>query len=254
MSDTLNTLADLTPQQLEVPLYVIYSSDSLTSIVNYLRRLDAGKVGPARIDYDRSGQETDRTIVVMEPSVFARLKELGLSEYRSRPGEMRVASYVIKSGKLASPSEETGQKWEFYIPFPQTMELSADEVRVQLQAKLDALVEFGYFASDEVRLVIPLVNRDFGQAKGHAIISFAPSVPRTTIIATRIVLNYSKWHLELATAIVKCVYRQERVNNHFRVDRQDHQDHPSVRGRALVRDGNSSARNTYSRLKSQICP
>lgn len=174
------------------PVYVIYSRWSVSEIKNFLCKYASTPtdIGPMRIDYTRSGQETDRTIVILNPTLYQRLVKEGFST-KKYPTDFSIAVYKLRKYNLP-PVNSTPN---FFIRLPEHHSLLASDYRLQVQNKLTDLVLWGFFKRENFRIDIPLVSRQSDEARGTCFVFF-DNVPVETIAMAKIILDETYWKTE----------------------------------------------------------
>jgi hypothetical protein len=188
------------------PLFLIHSPWSLRELENFLFHFGNGKVGPLRIDYDRDGKETNRTLAILDESVFADLVKKGYTRSdNSEPTEQycpvgwetrrpyrNFSIYRYKIRPYEYP--RNGFTTNLIVSLPQ--DLSVEECRRQLDAKMSILAGFNLLKKEDYQLSLPLSSRVSGQAKGIAFITFQKEVDPQLPIVVRAILNGSHWKVE----------------------------------------------------------
>ena len=173
----------------ELPVYVVHSQLSVEDIRKTLTGLNAGHVGTVKIDYDRFGKETNRTIVIAEPSVYTAAVEAGLG-VRSRKFDFAIMPYELRDHNKPF----TDCLYSLYIPFPKEFDLSAQDARKQIEAFLEELVAFGLFADNDCyRITVPLKSREIGEPRGSVFVTFAKEVPDHAIELAKVVIDHNTW-------------------------------------------------------------
>lgn len=171
-----------------LPVYIVHSSLAIEEIRAILRGLNAGQVGLVKIDYDRSGKETNRTIVVAEPSVYEAAVEAGLGK-RSRKLDFAIAPYELREHN--KPFKDC--LYSFFIPFPKSFDLSANDARSQVVDLFDGLCQFGLLPADSYRVTVPLKSRESGDAKGSVFVTFAEEASSYAIQLAKVVVDHHVW-------------------------------------------------------------
>lgn len=191
-------------------VFVVYSRMALASIIDVLEGLNAGAVGPCRIDYDREGNETNRTIVVADKSVFETAVSAGLDR-RIFGRDFTIARYELREHN--APRE--GHLYKFFIRLPHELSLSGAEVLNQVTAKFNDLVEFGILPAGGYKISVPLKSRETGDIKGGAFVTFNKSVDPLAIQLAKVIIDDTYWVTldkegEEEFEILRCLWARER--------------------------------------------
>lgn len=186
---------------------VIFSRWPLGDICAFLEDELAAQreqIGVMRIDRFK-GQETNRTIVLLEKSLF-NFAEKKRSEWQRQRVDFKLTEYELRPHNF--PKE--GYTRNFYIPLPE--QIPGDEARAQLQNKIDVLVSFGMFGKDEVpRLKIPLKSRETGDHRGQAFITFARETSDQTVALARVLLSDTRLYTsEHDYELMKCFWAKHK--------------------------------------------
>jgi hypothetical protein len=171
------------------PVYLVHSHLSVAEIRNVLTDLQAGVIGSLKIDYDRSGHETSRTIVVAEPSVYDAAVAAGLGR-KSRKLDFAITPYELREHN----KPYTNCIYSFFIPFPKTFDLSAQEAKRQVEAMFSDLVDFDLLGENDFNIKVPLKTRDDnGEAMGLIFVTFGRNVSNEIIELTKVAIDHSTW-------------------------------------------------------------
>lgn len=172
-----------------MPVCVIYSGMCLSAIREFLLTFGpTDKVGTMRINYDRDGFETDRTICVLDQTIFDKAVAAGFDK-RKTGIDFSVAAYRL--GDRNYPRE--GFTSNFYLPLPRELELTETLIIKQVETKIKQLVTFGDLPAACYKITIPKVSRETGALRGSCFVSFQPNVPLTAIATTRVALDSTAW-------------------------------------------------------------
>lgn len=172
----------------KLPVYIVHSQLSVDDIRKTLVDLDAGSVGTVKIDYDRFGKETNRTIVIAEPSVYEAAVAAGLDK-RSRKFDFAITPYELREHNQPF----TNCLYSFYIPFPKDFDISAQDARKQVEGLFDELVNHGLLEDGSYRVSVPLKSREIGEPRGHVFVTFSRDVTDRVIELAKVAIDHSLW-------------------------------------------------------------
>ena len=182
---------------------VIFSRLPLRYICKFLEE-DLGSteddIGVIKIDRKRDGTETNRTIVLLKKSLLDKAKESGYTE-SNRNLDFKMVEYEVRQYNL--PKE--GYTSNFFIPIPK--EVGGENIRHQLQNKIDVLTKFGLFGEIKPYLNIPIESRETGNHKGRAFITFPRNMDMKIAALARICLHDTRIYLdEDKFELMKCYW------------------------------------------------
>ena len=188
------------------PVFIIFSQWTIPEIEDYLYSVadNEDQIGTVRIDYFK-GEQTDRTIVVMDPSLYHKFRDNFASGFSMTPYDIRHHWY---------PQEKIGETFNFFIPLPSTLSTAA--CREGLRIKMKELVNFGMFKSEsDYGIFIPVADREGTEHTNRAYVEFDQDVDCDAVVMARCVLSYSKWSYKNShivgsnDALVKCYYKKD---------------------------------------------
>ena len=160
-------------------LYIVYSKRSLDDIHNFLLSYGSEEeIGPSRIMYYQ-GKETDRTAILLSPTVYSKLVEDG---YGRRGGDFNIVPYQLRDYDL--PKE--GQRSLF---FPLPKDWKGSECRSCIGDLVDTAARLGLFEVGKYKLNIPLYTRTSDVHKGVAFLHFDKEVTTDSIAYLRAFLH-----------------------------------------------------------------
>jgi len=195
--DAQNTTTQTVTEQVSKPLapYVVavcFSQWTLNQIVGFLEEKASAtedEMGVMRVDRFK-GNDTNRTIILMTRELFDRAEKNDLTR-RQKGLDFVLDEYELRDGNF--PKE--GFTRNFFITVPET--LSTEEVKAQLQNKLDVLCRFGMFDKDQQpRLKIPLKSRDTGEHRKQAFVTFSRDTSDEVIALARVLLHDTRLYLD----------------------------------------------------------
>lgn len=195
-----------TDKDLKFPVFIIFSQWTIPEIEDHMYSMadNEDQIGTVRIDYFK-GEQTDRTIVVMDPSLYHKFRDDPVQGFSITPYDIRPHWY---------PHEKIGETFNFFIPLPSI--LSAAACREGLRVKMKELVHFGMFKSEnDYGIFIPIANREGTEHTNRAYVEFDSNVDSDAVVMARCVLSYSKWsyknnHLDSTSdVLVKCYYKKD---------------------------------------------
>ena len=177
---TSPSTAPTTPPTYKV--VVIYSGWPLSSIKDKLYEFGTGSdFGMFRVDRYK-GEETNRTICLMTVNFFDSLMRSGYSK-RKYGEDFCCSEYKLRDHNFPKDGESNN----LFISLPK--ELSASECRQQLLSKMDQIMEFGVFGSDEMKINVPMRSRENDIHNGSAFITFKREVFRDVVALVKILLH-----------------------------------------------------------------
>lgn len=233
----------------QFPLFVIYSKKVLTDLREFLYDYGNGAdgIGEMHIDRTHDGKETDRTICLLDESIYDGLVENGYakqppSDRRTRrpPVDVAITRYRLTPGHHPKP----GHTYNFFIQLPRSAEneafadMKASDYEKQLQEKVDALSSFGVLPENGVKIKVPYTSRTTGEAQGVAYITFADFIDRDAIAAARVFIDNSLlWNREgKKFSVMKCFYAREMRSDEPKAPRAP-KEQKAFQPRQMVRRG-----------------
>lgn len=192
---------------MSIPVYIIYSNWQLKDIEDFLRANKEGKFSHLRIDYDRNGKETNRTICAMTQNLYESLRGQG---YVNSDGEISISAYEIRKFNLPPPD----CTYDFYISVPK--EMSAKEVTRLINEKILSIKSYDLIRKGDYEIVVPLLSREKGTIRGSCFVKFDKNVNKDKIIAMKILLDNTYFSSE-SKEIFRCYWAKEKkkaLRNH----------------------------------------
>jgi hypothetical protein len=186
---------------------LVFSRWPLRNICEFLEQqigADKHRIGLIKIDRERNGNETNRTILLLTRDLFDQAILLGYGEHTGI--DFKITEYEVRKHNLPGK----GLSRNFFIPL--TQDVHAESARVQIQNKLNVIVGFGMFKEKErPRLKIPVKSRESGDHSGKAFITFARNTPVETIALARICLHDTRLYTsEDEYSLMKCYWAKEK--------------------------------------------
>lgn len=192
-----------------VPIYIVHSSFSLGEIRRILEELNSGYVGPIRVDRKSDGTETNRTICLLEPTVYETAVEEGY-DTRQYGFDFMIRPYVLRDGNFPRTRNETKN---LFIPLPS--EMDSRNARSQLEAKMQIFIEHGIINKNGFTISIPLKSRGSGDHKGSAFIIFK-KIDITTCAIIKLIIHDTWWKIEVEEKndykLLHCYWSRSRDN------------------------------------------
>lgn len=167
-------------------VYMIYSKWSLHQIDNFIS--DYGKIGILRIVYDNNNNETDRTMVILEDTVYYELLRNGYGENRAEKG-FKIVPFSVKGVNLPP----NGHDKNLFIPVPKSLQNDDVSVLNVITDKLKHLAEWDIIPDKSWNLNIPVKSRELGGILDGCFIIFNPTVTIDQIAMTRLLLTDNFW-------------------------------------------------------------
>jgi len=186
---------------------VVFSRWQLRKLCSYLEdELGATKehIGVMRIDRSK-GQETNRTVMLLDRGVLDEAKRKGLTE-QQKGLDFRMVEYEIRE----HDKPEEGYTRNLYIPLPE--DLSSGYAQFQLENKLNVLCKFGMFAKSAPRVKIPLTSRESEAHRGRAFVTFSRDTDDDEAVLARVLLKQTRLYLddEESFKLMLCFWAKER--------------------------------------------
>jgi len=191
----------------DYPVFLVHSNWSLKRISDFLKGFGNGNVGSMHVDRDRNGDETNRTICLVDESVYAAMVRGGYSKNR----DFSIDRYALRPN--CYPSRK--HAYSFYVPLPRSFKLTETDCRQQLEGKLNELVNFGILGSDDFTVRIPQ-DKDGEQKeeiKPFCFITFKKNVDHDTIAIVKVVLDNTWWYSSDSTMnreLMRCYWGRRR--------------------------------------------
>jgi hypothetical protein len=172
----------------EFPVFMVYSNWSLKNLRECLVGLGNGKVASLHIDRDRNGEETNRTIVLMDESVYAAALKAG---YTGNSTNLSISRYQLRRNSYPNAD----QAYSFYIPLPKNFKLSEAECRNQLDDRFKQMSSFNLLKEGDYKISVPLQSRETEatSTRGFCFVSFKRSVDHDTIAVVKVLLDNTWW-------------------------------------------------------------
>lgn len=150
---------------------VIFSRWTLMEIFDFMEdylKAEKEQIASARIDRyrtkERQMRESNRTIVLMERSLFQEAVVKGLDQNQDGL-DFRISEYTLSDRQY--PREN--QRANLFLKFPQ--DIPYKDIDIQLREKLKKFRNLRLVCHD-YRLVIPLNSRETGEHKGYGYLNF----------------------------------------------------------------------------------
>lgn len=187
-------------------------------------------IGSMHVDVTREGSETDRTICLLDESIYDALIREGFGRTPQSADKRRRDDFTISlyHFKPESSTPAPGHTYNFFIQLPklegrepdradprsgtaiQRVSMKANTLQKQLGDAVEELIKFGLIPGESVELKVPFTSRTTGDSKGVAYVTFANNVPRENIAAARVILDKSiVWGSGNVPYRIKCVYARE---------------------------------------------
>jgi hypothetical protein len=192
-------------------VYVIYSRWILNDIRELLSSYtEPSRIGLMHVDRDRDGRETNRTLCLLDESVFEALVKDG---YDKNP-EFSIRKYVLRPNSYPP----RGRSYSFFIPLPRTFSLSEEEVRRQIEEKMQQLVKFSILADGDYMIKVLQSGEKTssgGSGRRFCFISFKKEVTHDAIALAKVAIDNTWWFLETdpnnrQRELFKCYWSRKR--------------------------------------------
>ncbi len=175
-------------------LYIIYSQQPMDALHAFLvgTAKNPKLVGTMRLDYafkDGTAEESNRTFVAMDPSVFKELIAAGHGE-RHKDYDFRIAEYVLRESN-AQPKDCSRA---LFMKLP-LANLTHDQCRQQIETKLAPMYSMGYGDVNDIKPVYPTRTRQTKVAayEDYAIIKFSGRMQDEDTYTVKILLDQLPW-------------------------------------------------------------
>lgn len=183
-----------------LPVYIVYSDRSLPDIQFFLENY--GTVKYIEVVLDKSGKETNRTLVVLDSElIFHQLEKDGYTRdtENSRVNGIRISKFYITNGSY--PRKSLTQSKDIFVKYPQNIDFN--HCSFFLQNFLNKLSDVGFYSQKsfnilqlkylKTRKIQPdEKNPDSFLYKGF-ILQFDENVDITTIAVVKTLLCYMNW-------------------------------------------------------------
>lgn len=191
----------------DYPVFLVHSNWSLKRINDFLKGFGNGNIGSMHVDRDRNGEETNRTICLVDESVYAAMTKGGYTRNR----DFSIDRYALRPN--CYPSKK--HAYSFYVPLPRSFKLTEAECRQQLEGKLNELVAFGVLGSEDFVVRIPQDkdSEQNGDIKPFCFVTFKRSVDHDTIAIVKVALDSSWWYPSDSTVnreLTRCYWGRRR--------------------------------------------
>jgi len=192
----------------DFPVYLVHSKWTLSKIDKFLN--EYGKPGFLRIVYDGEGNETSRSIAILDNDTYDALCKDGLYE-RQRGVDFVIAPFTLKDNNF--PGE--GRTKTLFVPVPKTLGSDDETVSTVVGNKLKHLAEWNVIPDKSWSVNIPLKSRETGGIRSGCFISFQRDVHIDCIAMVRILLTDTYWPEEPESsenerAIFRCFWARDR--------------------------------------------
>jgi len=169
------------------PLYMIYSSWSLSAITDFLQPF--GGVNYLRIlcDY-KTKEETNRTLAVLKTETYQALVAAG-HDKRQQDVDFSITPFQLKPSHF--PGRDKSSK--LFVQVPNCLRENESLVRQSLLCKFRELAGWGIIPDASWSIFIPLESRKHGHVRGGCYISFRKEVSMEAIAFVKICINDTYW-------------------------------------------------------------
>lgn len=197
-----------TQQEKQYPVFLIYSQWSIQNLKEFIQksmRTPNARIGDIHIDRDRSGNETNRTVTLMDENIYEALIEQGYGR-RNFNYDFSIARYNLKPYHYP-PANYT---YNFYIPLPKDEPgITGTKVKQFLNSRLKIFSEFGLIPSNSYSIVVPLVSRETDEPRGTCFVMFnrAQEDPSGVVLA-KVLLDNTLWFDD--GTLLKCFWAFKR--------------------------------------------
>lgn len=198
----------------ENKVYIVFSKWDVKKIVQFCRSY--GDVYWSRLVFDKEGNETDRTLLIMPDETYDGLVHDGYEStdrkrtgINKKPSGFRIAPYVLREG------QEHTDAPTLFVPAPKEHRGSSLIAESVVNAKLTTLADCGIIPQKSWSAEAPTHSREAGNVKSGIFITFANTVERGRIAMTRILINDSYWPSlgEEASSVFRCYWARDRTEN-----------------------------------------
>lgn len=189
------------------PIYIIYSSWSIETLMNFLNGFMQNAVCLTKIIYDSSYNETNKTIVVMKSQLYDMLIQQGYGVTRFEI-DFKIKRYTFNDNILPSPDKSSN----LFIPIiKKTTEAVVNTI---INQKLEHLAEFDIIPKNSWRIKCPINSRENGFIKLGCFIFFKNEISTYNIGVVKFLLNNTYWDLNGENKYdntVKCYWAKHRL-------------------------------------------
>ena len=206
------------------PVFIIHSNWSVGRIQEFLNSFKSGRVGSLHVDYDREGNETNRTICIMENSVYDAVSQRYGPGSRGSKDDFSIARYHLRRGNYPAKNRTC----DFYIPLANKT-YGADVYRAKIVEKLAELESFGLIPPGMYRVNIPVNKGENPQGdviRGSCFINFSYSVSRDVIAIIKVVIDNSILDIAGNSEFLRCFWARKKERK--RVDVKKSRVHPDI--------------------------
>lgn len=149
--------------------------------------LESGeKIGPMKIEYDRGGQDTGRTLIMCSDSLYKRLIDLGFGNYHQK-NNFRIVPYRVPDNFQL----KDGLHSDLYLSIPKTM--TREEFMLKIQEFFQSCVDFGLLRENSWRIQVFYKNIPNEDIQGNAILSFQDSISFLVVYIIKAFLDRMTW-------------------------------------------------------------
>lgn len=180
----------------EYPVFLVHSNWTLKRIRDFLSGFGNGNIGSLHIDRERNGNETNRTICLMDESIFEGLNKGGYS----RSKDFSINRYELRQNCYPSKTHA----YSFYIPVPAF--LSEQELNAQLDGKFGELVKFGILKTEDYKFRFP-------EGKSFCFVTFDRNVDHDTIAIIKVCVDNTWWYSSESpdtSELMRCFWGRRR--------------------------------------------
>lgn len=169
------------------PVYVIFSSRSLDELHTTLSRYGHEEdIHLLKVEYDRQGQDTNRTLAILGSS-FSGIQNKDNLGFRIQKFELR--------------NQKPYETQTLCITLPKDLGLKAMQISDVVHDKLQVLIDSGIITEKDFKFNIPLKNRELDLPKASCYLCFektvdgksVKTVDDETLKVVRSVLYRSSW-------------------------------------------------------------
>jgi hypothetical protein len=194
-------------------VYIIFSKWDVKKIVQFCRVY--GEVFWSRLVYDKNGNETDRTLVILSDEAYAGLVKAGYGSEDQKRGSnsnraagFRIDRYVLHE-KQEHPDAPT-----LFVPAPREHRDSSVVMEGIVDEKIRTLAECDLLPMDSWTVDAPPRSRESGGVKSGAYITFDTGVEHGRVAMVRLLITDTYWpsvESKETPAIFRCFWARERV-------------------------------------------
>lgn len=195
-------------------VYIIFSKWEVKKIVQFCRTY--GEVFWSRLVYDKSGKETDRTLMILSDEAYNGLVKAGYGseEHKRGSNSNKAAGFRIARYVLREDSEHTDAP-TLFVPAPKEQRDSTVVMEGIVDSKLRTLAECDILPMDSWVVEAPPRSRESGEVRSGAYITFDTNVERARIAMVRLLINDTYWPdvgNKETLSIFRCYWARERVS------------------------------------------